>query len=81
MSVFTRYWTFNLVMWSLSLWLIVVSLSEPRYVVGALIVFVAQGLLGLRFRCPKCRNPLVKKRKYFYGPPLTRSCPKCCAQL
>jgi hypothetical protein len=75
-------WFITVVVWLFtSLWAAIEAQEDGRYFVVLFGLFVLQGIISRRFRCPYCGQPIIKRNTKsgflaFYGPPGDR-CAKC----
>jgi hypothetical protein len=82
-SVYVKFWIFNVLMVCLYLVFMPKVFEDQRFLAGVFAVFLTQGFLNLLFRCPRCRNPIIKRRTtshrygYYWGPPISRRCTNC----
>src|SRR5438094_9565476 len=76
MSLVTKWWIFSLLMFGLFFSFVWKATEDPKYLFAAFGVFLIQGIFSLQFRCPRCRNPITKRRTtshrfgYLWSPPL-----------
>jgi hypothetical protein len=40
------------------------AFENPKYLVGTFGAFMILGIVGRRFRCPRCGDPILKRHKF-----------------
>jgi DNA-directed RNA polymerase subunit RPC12/RpoP len=86
-TTLTKFWLFTVVILGLYFVLVWKSAGEPRYLLFTFAVLPVWAIGLRRFRCPHCRNPIMKRPTtrnqfgYEWRLPTSGTCPNCGARF
>jgi len=83
MSTVARFWTFTAIVLGAYFFLVWKTAGNPRLILFPFFVLLVFAAGTRRFRCPHCRNPIMKRPTaenplgYTWRLPTGRNCPNC----
>lgn len=87
MSVVVRFWIFTALTLGAYLFLVWKATTDPKFLVFTFFVLLLFAAGTRQFRCPQCRNPIMKRPTtenrlgYMWRVPTSMTCTNCGARL